>query len=110
MACDCYSLSSLPTCSESLTLSGLTADADVYIYVQNIAGYVHRYEGTTDEEGDITLDITEPSTFYHSDSTFKIWATDQGGTQLTFTIDAEEYECLNQSFYLVSSNSEANPE
>jgi hypothetical protein len=108
--CNCYDLPSLPTCSESLTLLGLTADTDAFIYVQSISGYVHRYEGTTDAEGGITLDITEPSTFYHSDSSFKIWATDQDGTQLLFTFDDVEYECLNQSFYLVSSNSLAVPE
>jgi hypothetical protein len=108
--CNCYDLQDLPICSESLTLSGLTADTDVYIYVQSISEYVHRYDGTTNAEGGIVIDITSPENFYNSDSPFKIWATDQEGVQLTFTIDTVEYECLNQSFYLVSSNSLAVPE
>ncbi len=108
--CNCYELQDLPNCSESLTLTGLIESADVYIYVQSISGYVHRYEGSTTEDGEITIDITSPENYYNSDSSFKIWATTEAGTFLPFTIDAVEYECLNQSFYLVSSTSEAVPE
>lgn len=103
--CNCYTLPSIPTCSESIELSGLVVDTDVFIYVQNIAGYVHRYSGTTDEAGGITIDISEPENYYHTDSSFEIWATLQTDNErLEFTFGEETFTCLYQSFFLVSSH------
>lgn len=85
--------------------------SDVYVYVKNTATkQIYRQSTTTDGDGTVTLDLTDPDAFaYHPNATFEIWVTLQSadiGTVLSITIGASSYECLAARFVrpLGSSN------
>lgn len=111
MACnDCHELDQIPECTDSLELGSIDADTEVYIYVKNIfTGYVHRQEALSDEEGTLTLDLTEPeSSFYNKDSSYEIWITlrtDNVRIDITISYGVVA-DCLNLSLFAVNDTSE----
>jgi hypothetical protein len=111
MACnDCYILDSIPECTESLELGSIAPDTEVYIYVKNIfTGYVHRQETTSDGDGDLILDLTEPDiSFYNQDSIYEIWATlrtDNERLDITYAYGLTS-DCFSLSFFAVNDTTE----
>jgi hypothetical protein len=111
MACnDCYLLDSIPECTEELVLGTIDPDTEVYIYVKNIfTGYVHREEVTSDGDGEIVLDLTQPDiSFYNQDSIYEIWATLRTDSErLDITVAyGQVHDCLSLSFFAVNDTTE----
>jgi hypothetical protein len=104
MACnDCYSLEQIPECTESQVLGTIDPDTEVYIYVKNVfSGYVHRQEATSNETGELTLNLTLPeASFYNQDSQYQVWATlrdDNERIDITYAYGLTA-TCLNLSFF-----------
>jgi hypothetical protein len=111
MACnDCSELDSIPECTDSIVLGSIDPDTEVYIYVKNIfTDYVHREEVTSDGDGDITLDLTEPdSSFYNPDSQYEIWVTLRDSSErldITYAYGLTD-TCLSLSFFRVNDTTE----
>jgi hypothetical protein len=111
MACnDCHELDQIPECTDSLELGSVDADTEVYIYVKNIfTGYIHRQEALSDEEGVLTLDLTQPeSSYYNKDSSYEIWVTlrtDNVRIDITVSYGVVA-DCLNLSFFAVNDTYE----
>jgi hypothetical protein len=110
MACnDCYLLDSIPECTENLEVGYIDPNTEVYIYVKNIfTGYVHREEVTSDGDGLINLDLTQPETFYNQDSIYEIWVTlrtDNERIDITVSY-GEVHDCLSLAFFAVNDTTE----
>lgn len=111
MACnECTSLESTPECSDSITIGKITALTEAYIYVKNIfTGYIHREEVTSDADGDIVLNLSEPdSSFYNSDSAYEVWVTlrtDSERLDVTYAYGLTD-TCFNLEFYKVNDTTE----
>jgi hypothetical protein len=111
MACnDCYQLDSIPECTEELELGSIAPDTEVYIYVKNIfTGYVHREEVTSDGDGDIVLDLTQPDiSFYNQHSIYEIWVTlrtDNERIEVTYAYGLTA-DCFSLSFFQVNDTTE----
>lgn len=111
MACnDCLQLDQIPECTDTLELGNIGVnDAEVYIYVQNtFTGYTHRQEAVSSVAGALTLDLTQPDkSFYNQDSAYKVWTTLRiDNVKINFTVDTEESECLDISFFKVNDTYE----
>jgi hypothetical protein len=111
MACNnCSELDPIPECTDNILLGTIEPDTEVYIYVKNLSsGYVHREETTSDEDGYLTLDLTEPDpTYYNSDSHYEVWATlrtDNVRLDITYAYGLID-SCLSLSFFRVNDTTE----
>jgi hypothetical protein len=78
MACNsCESTLLIPSCTDALVIGDTEhIETDVYIYLKNnSSGYIYRQEGTTDENGYITLDCTDILEMLQPGIEFEIWVT-----------------------------------
>ncbi len=110
MACNnCENLDPIPECSESLELGTITADTDVYIYVKNTIGYVHRQEAISDNDGLLEIDLTEPDlSFYNKDNSYEVWVTlrdDNERIDITISYGIVA-DCVNISFFPINYSSQ----
>jgi hypothetical protein len=111
MACNCSELDQIPECTESIVLGALSEiDTEVYIYVKNtFTGYVHREETTSNGDGDVTLDLTQPdSSFYNQDSAYEVWVTLRSDSERMDILYAYGLTntCLSLSFLRVNNTTE----
>jgi hypothetical protein len=111
MACNnCYSFDSIPECTSELTLGIIDPLTDIYIYVKNtFTGYMHREEVTSDANGEIILDLTQPDpSFYNQDSSYEIWATlrtDSDLIEITVAYGIVD-TCISVEFFKVNDTTE----
>lgn len=107
MACnDCYSLDSIPECSNELELGTITPYLEVYIYVKNtFTDYIHRQEAIADVDGLVVLDLAQPDpSYYNKDSSYEIWITlrtDNIRIDITVAYGLI-YDCINLSLFKVN--------
>jgi hypothetical protein len=111
MSCNCSELDSIPECTDSIVLGAISdIDTEVYIYVKNtFTGYVHREEATSNGDGDVTLDLTEPdSSFYNQDSAYEVWITTRDSSDRLEILYAYGLTdtCLSISFFRVNDTTE----
>lgn len=116
MAClDCSRTKPIPSCTTSLILGTVTSlSTAVYIYVRNLtSGKLYRQAVTSSVAGLVTLDKTEPSSyFYTPNHAYEIWVTLVSATdidsRLILTIGTSTATCLNPVFEKPTDNDNLN--
>ncbi len=90
MSCEnCHITKPIQRCSGSVMFETITpsAGAKVTVFVEKTATKrTQRQEWTLTTDGEVEIDMTDPSAyFFKSDSDYKIWVTQNDGSQLSMS-------------------------
>lgn len=98
MSCTtCSYTKNVPTCVSALVIGAIDdTDADVYVFIKNIAtGRLDRLEGTSDGNGIVTVSSI-PTNYFMDKNDYEVWVTLRTVSQNareTITIDGDDDTC-----------------